>query len=180
MHTMDRIVLAVQAMSRVERTDLAAALWPLLFEDTKPLGMGALAGAMVPEGLSGSRPDLVVADDLEPHPAHEGVIASKGGKRRGGKGKRPFWLKRPTSWIEGKKGGYGIEGDFVWNMADVPVGAKVVMGFNVEGTSMWAVLKAAPGKLARVEAVGVGFDVSDAVLIEKATTNWGLIRKAAA
>lgn len=179
MHTMDRIVLAVKAMSQEEKDALAAALWPLLFEGLLPdySTMSGLARAES-TGLSGATASKAVMDE---YAEAEASLASKPKRKGGGRGKkRPYWLKRVTSWIEGKKGGYGIEGDWVWSMKDLPSGTRVVMGFTVEGTSMWAVVEARPGMTTSVGAYDLTFTVEDAVTVQPATTDWGRIRSAAA
>lgn len=172
----ERIVLAVKAMNEDERIELAKELAMFLCPgvDMIELSRAKAKPATLTDALRGSSASVVIVDDVD----MEAMVERGSPKPKGGgkKGKRPYWLKRPTSLIEGKKGGYGIEGDWVARMGDLPPGTRVVLGANIATVSKWAVLEVTSGGVASIEASDdLTFTIDNARVLVGLTKDWSRI-----
>lgn len=176
----ERIVLAVKAMSESERIELAKELAMFLCPgvDMIELSRAKAKPAPLADALRGSSASVVIVDEADMEAmAERGAPKPRGGGR--GKGKRPYWLKRPTGLVEGKKGGYGIEGDWVGRMSDLPLGTRVVLGANIATVSKWAVLEVTSGGAASIEASDdLTFTIDNARVLVGLTKDWSSITRA--
>lgn len=175
----ERIVLAVKAMNEDERIELAKELAMFLCPGVDMIELERAKAKAKPVALSdalrGTTATVVIEDDMEAMVERGAPKGRAGGK----KGKRPYWLKRPTSLIEGKKGGYGIEGDWVGRMSDLPLGTRVVLGASIATVSKWAVLEVTSGGAASIEASeDLTFTIDNARVLVGLTKDWSRITSA--